>query len=52
MNYTRIFSGTYVEGEKDIQWMGYHNTLAPKPDKLIPTEAANAGNANGVTNLI
>jgi hypothetical protein len=35
MNYTRIFSGTYVEGEKDIQWMGYNNTLAPKPGKLI-----------------
>lgn len=35
MNYTRIFSGAYIEGEKDIQWMGYNNTLAPKPGKLI-----------------
>ena len=49
MNYTRIFSGTYVEGEKDIQWMGYHNTLAPKPGKLItPWKRSNVpGYANG-----
>ena len=31
MNNTRVFSGAYVERENDIKWMGYNNTLAPKP---------------------
>ena len=35
MNYTRIFSGAYLEGDKDIKWMGYNNTLAPKPGRLL-----------------
>ncbi|MBX2922847.1 MAG: hypothetical protein KF746_11685 [Chitinophagaceae bacterium] len=49
MNYTRIFSGAYIEGEKDIQWMRYNNTLAPKPSKLIaPWKRSNVpGYANG-----
>lgn len=49
MNYTRIFSGAYVEGERDIQWMGYHNTLAPKPGRLIaPWKRSDVpGYANG-----
>lgn len=49
MNYTRIFSGAYIEGEKDIQWMGYSNTLAPKPGKLTcPWKRGNVpGYANG-----
>ncbi|MBK5262076.1 MAG: hypothetical protein JJE17_05810 [Peptostreptococcaceae bacterium] len=35
MNNTRVFSGTYVERGKDIKWMGYENTLAPRPNRLI-----------------
>ena len=35
LNYTRVFTGTYIEREKDIKWMGYKNTLAPRPDRLI-----------------
>jgi hypothetical protein len=35
MNCTRIFSGSYVEREKDISWMRYQNTLAPKPNRLV-----------------
>ena len=49
MNDTRIFSGTYVEREKDIDWMGYGNTLAPKPGRLIcPWKRSNVpGYLNG-----
>lgn len=35
MNYTRLFVGSMVEGEQDIGWMKYHNTLAPQPGKLL-----------------
>ncbi len=35
MNYTRVFVGSYVEGENDIPWMKYRNTLAPRPGKLL-----------------
>ena len=35
LNNTRVFTGTYVEREKDIKWMGYNNTLAPRPGRLI-----------------
>ncbi len=35
MNYTRVFAGSYVEGEQDIDWMKYDNTLAPRPGKLL-----------------
>jgi hypothetical protein len=35
MNSSRIFSGAYVEGEKDIKFMRFNNTLAPKNDRLI-----------------
>lgn len=35
MNNSRIFSGAYVEGEKDIKFMQYNNTLAPKNNRLI-----------------
>lgn len=35
MNNTRVFSGIYVERKKDIKFMQYGNTLAPKPGKLI-----------------
>jgi hypothetical protein len=35
LNDTRIFTGSYIEGEKDIKWMGYNNTLAPRPNRLI-----------------
>lgn len=49
MNNTRIFSGAYVEGEKDISWMQYNNTLAPQPGKLVtPWKRSNIpGYANG-----
>ena len=35
MNNTRVFSGTYIERKDDIKFMGYGNTLAPKPGRLI-----------------
>jgi hypothetical protein len=35
MNNSRIFSGAYVEGKKDIKFMQYNNTLAPKDNRLI-----------------
>lgn len=35
MNSTRVFSGSYIEREKDIAWMKYQNTLAPRPNRLI-----------------
>ncbi|WP_423146180.1 cellulase family glycosylhydrolase [Rubrolithibacter danxiaensis] len=35
MNNTRVFSGSVIEREQDIKWMGYGNTLAPKPGKVI-----------------
>ncbi len=35
MNYTRLFVGSMVEGEQDIGWMKYHNTLAPRPGRLL-----------------
>ncbi len=35
LNLTRLFSGAYVEGEDSIPWMGYRNTLAPKPGRLL-----------------
>jgi hypothetical protein len=49
MNDTRVFSGSYVERENDIDWMGYGNTLAPKPGRLIcPWKRSNvSGYLNG-----
>ena len=35
MNYTRVFAGSMIEGEQDIPWMKYNNTLAPRPGKLL-----------------
>ncbi len=35
MNYTRLFTGSFVEREEDIGWMKYNNTLAPRPDRVI-----------------
>ncbi len=35
MNNSRIFSGAYVERKKDIDFMQYNNTLAPKENRLI-----------------
>lgn len=35
MNYTRMFVGSYVEGESDIDWMKYNNTLAARPGRLL-----------------
>jgi len=49
MNDTRVFSGAYVERKNDIDWMGYGNTLAPKPGRLIsPWKRSNVpGYING-----
>jgi len=49
MNNTRVFSGTYVERENDINWLQYNNTLAPLPNKLItPWKRSNVpGYPNG-----
>lgn len=49
MNNTRIFTGSYVEREEDIDWMKYENTLAPRPNRLlVPWSRSNqAGYANG-----
>ena len=49
MNNTRVFSGTYVERKNDIKWLGYNNTLAPGPGKLItPWKRSNVpGYPNG-----
>ena len=35
MNSTRVFTSSNVEREQDIKWMGFNNTLAPKPGKVI-----------------
>jgi hypothetical protein len=35
MNNTRVFTGSVIEREQDIKWMGFNNTLAPKPDQVI-----------------
>lgn len=35
LNYTRVFTGTYIEREADIKWKGYNNTLAPQSGRLI-----------------
>ena len=35
LNYTRVFTGTYIEREADIKWMGFNNTLAPQSGRLI-----------------
>lgn len=35
MNYTRVFTGSFVEREEDIGWMKYDNTLAPHPDRVV-----------------
>ncbi len=35
LNLTRLFSGAYIENEKDIAWMGYGNTLAPRAERFI-----------------
>lgn len=34
-NLTRLFSGAYVEREESIHWMGYRNTLAPRPKRFL-----------------
>ncbi|MCL6615251.1 MAG: hypothetical protein K6U03_11685, partial [Firmicutes bacterium] len=34
-NLTRLFSGAYVEREESIHWMGYRNTLAPRPGRFL-----------------
>src|SRR5262249_5084237 len=49
MNYTRLFTGSMIEGEQDISWMKYNNTLAPKPGKLVAPWARSevAGYHNG-----
>lgn len=48
-NLTRIFSGAYVERDGDIDWMGYNNTLAPRPNRLIApwARSLSPGYANG-----
>jgi hypothetical protein len=35
MNNTRVFAGAYVERKKDIGFMQYNNTLAPKEGRLL-----------------
>ena len=49
LNLTRVFSGAYVENEKDIAWMLYGNTLAPRPRRfLAPWKRSNvSGYPNG-----
>jgi hypothetical protein len=34
-NLTRLFSGTYVERDSSIPSLGYNNTLAPRPGRLL-----------------
>ncbi len=45
MNNTRVFTGTMVERERDIPWMHFRNTLAPRSGRLIAPWARS--NANG-----
>lgn len=35
LNYTRVFTGTYIEREADIKEIGFNNTLAPRSGRLI-----------------